>query len=725
MNVSLGSGITPKQLRKINDFLYGVAYYAEGWPFIISGYNTEGYALKHPSRITKPEYLVDLENIKKIGLNTIRICEFSWSIFESKPDIYDFELYDRVLDKCAELGMYVILGVDTLNPPEWLFEMYPDAWLINEAGQRRRGWPSPCFSNPGFRDRSAKYIKKFVAHYKDRPTVVAYQLDNEPTNSDRCYCHHCVRKFRRWIKDKFGDQAPHVPDPLPYRMPDRLWVEWRLFSEENIVNKIRWVAEQVHKWDKEHPVTTNIMASVAFSDRYSVIGHDTWGLAETLDEMGMDYYSGLDEKGRFVGHGIKDSAAYSLSRSQAKGERFYCLEISPTTLMREGSRSNEIEIRKVGDPRVLRLITWRPIAYGAKNVTYWVWKSQTPSIWGLVKPDGTFFSEYVDIVKEISSKLKKLYPIIAEAKPLYPSDVAILYSKTTLHAMFTKGMPSLPVQSMYGAFAALWENGIQTDFINVDRAVEGYLANYKACFAPCLFVAEKELVDAFKTFVKNGGHLFTDALSGSVNEKMEYSIIPCNGLDKLMLYRNHFSLLEEKPEFTMTKDYGSTKAGKSFSGLSYIEEVEPLQGAQVLAEFKNKQPAAVSAKMGKGETMHVGTDLARAYFLNKEPSIAKMIVDFAKMAGTKPFATVSNLKPEESRLLEVALLGNEKTQIAFLLNANANEIHPKINVTNMPEKAKIIDVLAEKNIGLTNFPKEFETSIEPFDVKVIVIKPGT
>jgi len=678
--------------------------------------------------------LIDLENIKKSGFNVIRVCEFSWPIIEPEPDIYDFELYDKVLDKCADLGIYVILGVDTLNPPEWFFEMYPDAWLINNMGQRTiREWPSPCFSHPGFKERSAKYIKNFISHYKDHPTIVAYQVDNEPAHHPRrrkiigreelyCYCTYCVSRFEKWLQDKYGDDAPYVPDPLPEFefFPAWLWVEWRLFNEETIVSKIKWVKEQIKKWDRNHPVTTNIMMHVAFSNEYSAMTHDVWSLAEVLDEMGMDYYSSLaDEKE--LNYNIRDSAAYSLARSLAKGEKFYCLEMQPTTLRGRGWWSDEKGLREVGDPRVVRLWTWRPIAYGAKSVVYWVWKTQIPTVWALVRPDGSF-SKYLDIVREISDKIKRLSPLITESKP-YPSDVAILYSKRTLHLAFRDKMSEMPIQSILGVFEALWENRIQADFINVDRAEKGYLMRYKICFAPFLYVVEKGLANSLENFVKNGGYLFTDAFCGYFDEKIRYSIVPCNNLDKLMLYRNHLTLLEDKPKFVITKEYGSMKLGATFSGDSYIEEIEPLRGAKIIAEFKNKLPAVVLAETGKGKAIHVGTDITRAYFLNKENSIAEMIVNFAEIAGAKPLVRVSNLKPKESKNLEITLLRNGKSQIMFLLNANENEVYPKIYVENAPKNSRIIDALAKQEIASTKYAEGFEISIQAYDVKILIIKP--
>lgn len=719
--------------KEVKEFLYGTAYYAEGHPFIY--YRGIG----HPSRRAKPEYLTDLKNIKQSGLNTIRVCEQSWSIIEPEPDTYDFELYDKVLDECAKLGLYVIMGVDTLNPPEWLFEMYPDAWLINDVGQRAAGggWPVACFSSPGFRERSAKYTENFVKHYKDHPTIVAYQLDNEPDHIPRrqritgqeefyCYCANCLDGFKRWLKKKYGENAPYIPEPFPEFefCPPWLWVEWRLFNAENIVNKIRWGVEQIKKWDKVHPITTNIMMQSAFTANMISWDHDTWGLAEVLDEMGMDYYSPLNKKGDFE-YNIEDSAAYSLARSQAENGKFHCLEIQPTTLEGRSLCTWDIwkkslkGIRKAGDPGIVRIWTWRPIANGAKSVTYWVWKSQIHTQFDLVRPDGSF-SEYVSIVKDISDKIKKVSPFIIEAKP-YPSDVAILYSKRTIHFAYRYNMADLPIQAMLGAFAALWENRIQVDFVDVDRAIRGYLSKYKACFAPSLYVVEKELVNSFKSFVENGGHLFTDALSGSFDEKMEYSIVPCNHMDELMSYRSHMTLLEDKPELTISKEYWSKRLGEAVPGGSYVEEIEPLKGAEILAKFKNGNPAAVLARTGKGETLHVGTDLAGSYFLNKEPAAAGIFVDFAKKAGAKPLVTVSNLKPEESKKFEVTLLRNAKSQTAFLINSNPCEVHPRITFSNMPKNAQIMDAFTGRELSLVKY-SEFDITVEPYDLKVLVIK---
>ena len=53
-----------KSKKEGGRFFYGVAYYPEEWPFIISGY---GY----PPKIAGSEWPIELENIKKSGFNAI------------------------------------------------------------------------------------------------------------------------------------------------------------------------------------------------------------------------------------------------------------------------------------------------------------------------------------------------------------------------------------------------------------------------------------------------------------------------------------------------------------------------------------------------------------------------------------------------------------------------------------------------------------------------------
>ena len=64
------------------EFLFGAAWYPEWEP--------EG------------AWLEDLERMKDAGLNTVRIAEFSWEHIEPKPGHFNFDLYDRVMHRCAE-----------------------------------------------------------------------------------------------------------------------------------------------------------------------------------------------------------------------------------------------------------------------------------------------------------------------------------------------------------------------------------------------------------------------------------------------------------------------------------------------------------------------------------------------------------------------------------------------------------------------------------------------
>jgi len=55
-----------------------------------------------PESIPPNEWRMDLENIEKVGFNTIRTGVCAWPTCEPKPNTYDFVIYDKILDMCKE-----------------------------------------------------------------------------------------------------------------------------------------------------------------------------------------------------------------------------------------------------------------------------------------------------------------------------------------------------------------------------------------------------------------------------------------------------------------------------------------------------------------------------------------------------------------------------------------------------------------------------------------------
>jgi beta-galactosidase len=49
-------------------------------------------------------------------------------------------------------------------------------------------------------------VTEMAGHYRDNPTIIAWQIDNEfgCHNSTRCYCDNCLKAFQEWLKQKYG-----------------------------------------------------------------------------------------------------------------------------------------------------------------------------------------------------------------------------------------------------------------------------------------------------------------------------------------------------------------------------------------------------------------------------------------------------------------------------------------------------------------------------------------
>ncbi len=62
----------------------------------------------YPEHWDKSLWADDLGRMKKLGIEFIRVAEFSWNVFEPTEGEYTFDFYDEFLDLCKEKGMKVI-----------------------------------------------------------------------------------------------------------------------------------------------------------------------------------------------------------------------------------------------------------------------------------------------------------------------------------------------------------------------------------------------------------------------------------------------------------------------------------------------------------------------------------------------------------------------------------------------------------------------------------------
>jgi len=114
----------------------------------------------------------DIRFIKQSGFNSIRV-PFSYRLFvtESEPRRLEgvgYELLDRVVGWCRQEGLYVILDMHAA-PGGQTGDNIDDSF----------GYPF-LFESEESQQLAANIWQKIAARYKDEPTVIGYDLLNEP-----------------------------------------------------------------------------------------------------------------------------------------------------------------------------------------------------------------------------------------------------------------------------------------------------------------------------------------------------------------------------------------------------------------------------------------------------------------------------------------------------------------------------------------------------------------
>jgi endoglucanase len=122
----------------------------------------------HENYITRD----DIRFIKQSGFNSVRV-PFSYRLFVSETEPQKlagagFELLDRLVDWCRKEGLFVILDMHAA-PGGQTGDNIDDSW----------GYPF-LFESAESQDLTVNIWRKIAARYRDEPTVIGYDLLNEP-----------------------------------------------------------------------------------------------------------------------------------------------------------------------------------------------------------------------------------------------------------------------------------------------------------------------------------------------------------------------------------------------------------------------------------------------------------------------------------------------------------------------------------------------------------------
>ena len=145
----------------IENIKFGVDYYPEHWP--------------------EERWETDAELMEKMGIQMVRMAEFSWHKMEPRCGEFHFEWLDRAVNLLGRHGIYTMLGTPTAAPPAWIVEKNPEILPVDSNGQRKSfgGRHHDCQSNKVYREHVKRIVAAMAEHFKNNPYIIGWQIDNE------------------------------------------------------------------------------------------------------------------------------------------------------------------------------------------------------------------------------------------------------------------------------------------------------------------------------------------------------------------------------------------------------------------------------------------------------------------------------------------------------------------------------------------------------------------
>ncbi len=574
---------------------FGADYYPEHWP--------------------RERWSTDAWLMKEMGLQVVRMGEFSWAKFEPRLGEFCFEWLDDAIRLLSEHGIKTVLGTPTAAPPAWIIEANPEILPVDSHGERKGfgGRHHDCQSSPVYRSHIKRLVTAMAEHYKDNPDVIGWQIDNELGNSHEnlCMCDSCRLHFQQWLKRKYltieslnnewgtafwsqtygsFEQIP-APRAAPTAHNPSLLLDWRRFCSDLAVDFQQLQIDIIRGLCPHRFITHNLMGFYEKTDYFDLTANLDFASA---DQYPLGYYFPAPQPPYEI------SASLDLTRGLKK-KNFWMMELQA------GPTGGEI-IGKTPRPGQLRLWSAHSIAHGADTIVYFRWRTclfGTEQYWHGILPHngipGRRWEELKGTIEEMTPVLRDIQGIVQK------SEIAVLYSYDQNRAIAIQ--PHHPELSYTGQiqkyYKSFYRRNATLDFISENDSFSGY----KLVVAPLQFLMTDELGDKFKSYVENGGSLVLTMRSGVKNSN-NVCLADCELPGRLGeiagIAVTDYDCLKDVNVGLRWLDGDKTGFAQKWS------DIVTLKGAQVLAEYTSEYykgtPAVTKNSFGKGNVFYVATE---------------------------------------------------------------------------------------------------------------------
>ncbi len=583
----------------------GVDYYPEQWD---------------PSLLEE-----DLDTIRELGCNVIRIAEFGWHLMEPEEGRYDFSFFDHVIGRAKERGLSIIMGTPTAAIPAWLAKRWPDILSVEANGQRRAygGRHTACYHHPAYRAAAEGIVRAMAAHYKDEGQIVAWQIDNELSHegSDLCWCGHCRRAFQDYLRENYRDDIDALNsaygtvfwshtyngfDEIPLPAPTvtthnpALRLDWERFRSRTLAD---FAEGQVRLLKEAMP------GAVAFHD-FPGGGLDKHAdfseIARPLDLAAYNNYPVWGgQRAPLPPHAIGFALDYIRG---LKRQNFWITE----EIM--GAQGHDVT-GYLPRPGQAKMWSWQAMAHGCEGMLYFRYRGAVKGAeqfcYGILDADnvkGRKFREVQDFFREVPQYEDALTAPIRSA-------VAIVYDFDSLASFRIQRQSAALdcVQEMQKLYAPLFDRNVPVDVIPSAAPLDGY----RVVLLPQMILAKPDVQQRVQVFTAAGGTVvltYRTAVKDGANNLFFGQRLPVGYADFAGVQVEETESLQEGDGFPLVGE--GDFAGTAGQGGIFRDMLTAGPDTQVLFrygdEFYQDYAAVTCRRHGQGWAYYIGCGLDAA-----------------------------------------------------------------------------------------------------------------